>query len=139
VSSSASALCSTVQLRLVTADDSVPVPADLRYDPADPFAVTVCLRAHGSPEVEWVVAREVLAAGLRTPAGDGDLGVWPSTSDGDEVVCLSLSSPDGRALLYGPQDDVALFLTRTYAAVPPGRESSFLDIDGLVERLLGCG
>jgi hypothetical protein len=139
VSSSAPALCSTVQLRLVTADDSLPVPAELRYDPADPFAVTVCLRAQGSVEVDWVVAREVLATGLRTPAGDGDLGVWPSTSNGDEVVCLSLSSPDGEALLYGPQEDVALFLTRTYAAVPPGKESAFLDIDGLVERLLDCG
>ena len=136
MSRSASAVSSTVQLRLVTTGDLLPVPAELRYDPADPYAVTVCLRAEWSTEVEWVVARDLLATGLRAPAGDGDLGVWPSTSGGDDVVCLCLSSPDGEALLFGLHEDVAEFLTRTYGAVPPGMESQFLDIDALVDQLL---
>jgi hypothetical protein len=114
----------------------VPVTARLSYDPADPFAISVSMRTDGSPTVHWVVSRELLAAGLLAPAGDGDIGVWPSTSKGSEVVCVSLSSPDGQALLYGRHGDVAAFLERTFSEVPAGSESDLIDIDGLIEQLL---
>jgi hypothetical protein len=127
----------SVELHLVTSGSPVPVSADLSYDPADPFAVGVSLRTEGSPAVAWVVARDVLADGLTMPAGDGDIGVWPSTSRGSAVVCLSLSSPDGHALLFGAHADVSEFVERTYAEVPAGTESDLIDMDGLIDHLLG--
>lgn len=132
----ASFVSSSVELHLVTAGSPVPVTARLAYDPSDPFAVAVSMRTDGGPTVEWVVSRELLAAGLHAPAGDGDVGIWPSTNRGAEVVCVSLSSPDGQALLFGRHADVAEFLDRTFAEVPAGTEGDFLDLDALVEHLL---
>ena len=136
VSRPASFVSSSVELNLVTAGSPVPVTARLSYDPSDPFAVSVSMRTEGSPTVDWVVSRELLAAGLLTPSGDGDIGVWPSTSRSAEVVCISLSSPDGQALLYGQHADVAAFLDRTFVEVPAGAESELIDLDALVEHLL---
>jgi len=136
VSRPTSSVSSTVQLRLVIGGDLLPVCAELGYSRTDPFAVSVRMGVEGSDRVEWVVARDLLATGLRVPAGEGDVGVWPSRSGGTDVVCLALSSPDGQALLYGPHEAVALFLARTYAAVPPGHEAAYLDLDALVDRLL---
>src|SRR5438874_1808818 len=113
VSRSASFVSSSVELHLVTAGSPVPVTARLAYDPSDPFAVSVSMRTDGGPTVEWVVSRDLLVAGLDAPAGDGDVGVWPSTNRGAEVVCVSLSSPDGQALLFGKHTDIAEFLDRT--------------------------
>jgi hypothetical protein len=115
------------------------VSADLSYDPADPFAVSISLRTDGSPAVDWVVSRDVLADGLVAPAGDGDIGVWPSTSRGATVVCLSLSSPDGQALLFGAHADVCDFVERTFAEVAAGSEAELVDMDALVDYLLGRG
>jgi len=127
----------SVELQLVTSGAPVRVGADLVYDPADPFAVRVCLRTDGSPAVQWVVSRDLLADGLSTPAGDGDVGVWPSVAGGAPVVCLSLSSPDGQALLFGAHGEVSEFVQRTFDEVPSGHESELLDLDALVDHLLG--
>ncbi len=137
VSRPASTVSRSVELQLVTSGSPVPVCADLSYDPADPFAVAVSLRAEGSPAVDWVVARDLLADGLTAPAGEGDVGVWPSTSRGAAVVCLSLCSPDGQALLFGAHADVSEFLERTFAEVPAGGEAEMIDMDALVDHLLG--
>jgi hypothetical protein len=132
----ASFVSSSVELHLVTAGSPVPVSARLAYDPSDPYAVSVSMRTDSGPTVDWVVSRDLLAAGLSAPAGDGDIGVWPSTSQGADVVCVSLTSPDGQALLFGSRTDVAQFLDRTFAEVPAGTESDLLDLDALVEHLL---
>ena len=132
----ASFVSSSVELHLVTAGNPVPVTARLAYDPSDPFAVGVSMRTDGGPTVQWVMSRDLLAAGLEAPAGDGDVGVWPSTNRGADVVCVSLSSPDGQALLFGRRADIGEFLDRTFAEVPAGTESDFIDLDALVEHLL---
>jgi len=137
VSRPASTVSCSVELHLVTSGSPVPVSADLSYDPTDPFAVIVSLRTDGSPAVDWVVARDLLADGLTAPTGDGDIGVWPSTSHGAPVVCLSLSSPDGQALLFGAHADVSEFVRRTFAEVPAGTEADLLDMDALIDQLLG--
>ena len=130
----ASTVSSSVELHLVTSGSPVPVSAVLSYDPADPFAVNVSLRTDGGPAVDWVVARD-----LPVPTGDGDIGVWPSTSHGTSVVCLSLCSPDGQALLFGAHADVSEFVHRTFAEVPAGTEADLIDLDALIDQLLGRG
>jgi hypothetical protein len=126
----------SVQLRLVVADaDAVPLPVSLRYSAADPYAVRAVFSGDGV-EVEWVFARDLLRTGLSTPIGDGDVHVWPSWGTGRELVMISLTSPDGQAVLEAGAEDVRTFLDRTAVVVPDGEESLYLDLDAAVARLL---
>jgi hypothetical protein len=125
-----------VQLRLVVADaDAVPLPVNLRYSAADPYAVRAVFSGDGM-EVEWVFARELLRTGLTCPVGDGDVHVWPSWGTGRELLMISLSSPDGQAVLEAGAEDVRNFLDRTTVVVPDGEESSYLDMDAALAKLL---
>lgn len=126
-------------LRPVAPDPSLRhVPASLRYDPSDPYAVHIVFHGTGDDAVTWTFARSVLATGLDEPAGIGDVRVWPwSTARGD-FVALSLSSPDGSALFEVHRGVLVRFLARTYAVVPRGRETDRLrlDLDAALVRLL---
>ena len=125
-----------VQLRLVVADaDAVPLPVTLRYSATDPYAVRAVFSGDGM-EVEWVFARDLLRAGLSTPTGDGDVHVWPSWGTGKELLMISLTSPDGQAVLEASAEDVRRFLDRTTLVVQDGDESQHLDLDAALARLL---
>lgn len=129
-----------LQLRLVIAG-SVPLPvrAGLHYDVLDPYAVLVSFHtgpAGDGDVVEWTFARSLLSDGVTAPAGRGDVQVWPSTSGGLHVVCLSLSSPSGKALFEVPLPELMEFLGQTYAAVPAGCESEHVDVDAEMALLL---
>jgi Streptomyces sporulation and cell division protein, SsgA len=129
-----------LQLRLVVPGAaSLPVRAGMRYDLTDPYAVSVSFHTGGGAEsdsVQWTFARSLLTEGVTAPVGDGDVQVWPSTSAGSAVVCLSLSSPSGKALFEVPLDELAQFLGQTYAAVPTGCESEHVDVDAELALLL---
>ncbi len=131
---------SALHLRLVVPGAaSLPVLADLDYDTSDPYAVKVSFHtgsASSGDVVQWTFARQLLTDGMAVPAGEGDVQVWPSSTAGSSVVCLSLSSPSGRALFEVPLTDLAEFLGRTYAAVPTGSEADFVDVDAELALLL---
>jgi hypothetical protein len=133
---------SEFQLRLVVpGSSSLPVRAGLAYDAVDPYAVTVAFHTGvggNSDIVQWTFARQLLTDGVRAPVGQGDVQVWPSATDGDSVVCLSLSSPSGKALFEIPVSELVEFLTMTYAAVPTGCESEHVDVDAELAVLLGA-
>ncbi|MFC7571995.1 SsgA family sporulation/cell division regulator [Klenkia terrae] len=95
--------CSTrTTLQLVGPTSWTEVSAALRYDSGDPFAVRI--RFGGRAEavdgddagsgVEWLVARDLLHAGLSRPSGDGDIRLWPARTPGD-VLFLELRAPPG--------------------------------------------
>lgn len=115
-----------------------PVPASFRYDPADPYAVQVCLRTEPEP-VSWSFARELLLTGLDQPAGIGDVRVWPSPwlTARAEAMVLWFSSPEGRARFEVRRKVIVKFLRRCYALVPRGQEARCQDVDTAVARLLG--
>lgn len=122
-----------VQLRLVIPEgQSLPIPVSLRYSAADPYAVRALFRGDGL-EVEWVFARDLLLRGLTVPAGEGDVRVWPAS--GSQVM-VSLSSPDGRAVLEVDPADVRSFLACTTSVVALGQESHHVDLDSALEALL---
>jgi hypothetical protein len=113
----------------------------MRYDVTDPYAVQVAFHTGNGTDgevVEWTFARQLLTDGVRAPVGQGDVQVWPSATDDDSVVCLSLSSPSGKALFEIPVSELVEFLTMTYAAVPTGSESEHVDVDGELAVLLGA-
>ena len=56
----------------------VPLMASLSYSCADPFEVRMAFHVGTDDPVEWVLARELLAAALRGSEGIGDVRAWPS-------------------------------------------------------------
>jgi hypothetical protein len=98
----------------------------------------------GEP-VEWTLARDLLAAALAAPQGIGDVRAWPSAAPGSpaaggaaagDALHIAMSSPFGRAQFRAPAGAIAAFLQRTYAIVPDGHESAFIDIDAELTELL---
>jgi len=132
---------SELALQLVVPDGSaLPVVASLQYETTDPYAVHVMFHTGGPGEdsrVVWTFARQLIVDGLDVPAGMGDVRVWPSSADGGASIALSLCSPSGEALFQVPRDALADFLCRTYAEVPIGAESRYIDLDAEVAQLLG--
>ena len=54
-----------LHLRLVvSSESSLPVPASLKYESADPYAVHATFHTGAQESVDWVFARELLSEGL---------------------------------------------------------------------------
>ena len=115
---------------------STPLEAELQYDPRDPYAVTTVFMT-GRSQVRWTFGRDLLAAGLYEPSGDGDVHVWPCLdADGHAVVIVELCSPDGEALVQARTGDLSAFVERMTKAVQPGTESDYLDLDAAITAIL---
>ena len=128
---------SELGLRLVVPDGApLPVTANVSYDTADPYAVTVTFHTGAAEPVRWTFARQLLTDGVEAPVGDGDVRAWPGHTDGVPVVSIALSSPSGRALFEAPLSGVVEFLSRSYLAVPTGCESDFVNLDAELTSLL---
>jgi hypothetical protein len=111
----------------------VQLPARWAYDPADPWAIrlSVCHRGRWR---DWLLARDLLAAGLLTATGDGDVRVEPYPGDG---LLVTLDSPSGHAVLRLDARHAERALCGSYALVPDGTEGEQIDWDtGLIELLL---
>ena len=62
--------------------------------------------------MEWILARDLLAAALHSREGIGDVQAWPSAAA------------------------VEAFLAQTYQVVPDGTESDYMDFDAELTELL---
>jgi hypothetical protein len=130
----------SLELRLVVPGNaSLPVMAELAYDQRDPYAIRIAFHTGGTDIVEWTFARSLLTDGVTHPVGEGDVQVWPSHAGGKPIVCLSLSSPSGRALFEAPLAQLVEFLTKTYAVVPTGNEGDHVDVEAELALLLWSG
>jgi hypothetical protein len=128
-----------VALGLIGPDEPAPLVAELRYDPADPYAVSMAF-LKDDDEVVWVFARALLLRGVYEPAGVGDVQVFPSVDpEGRAVVALSLRAPTGAALIEGPSRDFLDFLAQTTRAVWPGteRDHHVVSDDAIASILVG--
>lgn len=126
-----------VDLRLVVPERAaVPLVADLAYTADDPYAIRISFHVADDEPVEWIFARELFTVGIVRRVGDGDVSVWPDRNGGDRTLGLRLSSPFGQATFEIPLTPVADFLHRTYAIVPAGRESDFVDLEAEIDEML---
>ncbi|QJS99652.1 SsgA family sporulation/cell division regulator [Streptomyces asoensis] len=127
-----------VRARLITAEDQeLPVPATLRYDSTDPFAVHVDFPPEVSlagEAVTWTFGRALLEQGVSGPAGSGDVHIWPC---GPVRTVVEFHSPLGLALLQFDTAALRRFLLRSYAVVAAGREDVGAAVDRGLEALLG--
>jgi hypothetical protein len=123
------------------------VPALLCYDESDPFAVRITFGDVGDGSgvvdledggIAWLLSRELLRTGLDSPAGDGDVRLWPAHAATD-VLFLHLRAPSGEALFELSRATVAAFLRHTETLVPAGTESALLALDDELQALLSNG
>ncbi len=114
----------------------VPLTASLYYRGDDPYAIRMAFHVGTDDPVEWIFARDLLAAGMHEPTGDGDVRVWPGADTDRRVLNISLSSPFGQAHFEAPLPAMSQFLLRTFEVIPVGREGDFTDIDGELNELL---
>ena len=114
----------------------VPLTASLYYRGDDPYAIRMAFHVSMDDPVEWIFARDLLAAGMHEPTGDGDVRVWPGAETERRVLNISLSSPFGQAHFEAPLPAMSQFLLRTFELIPVGREGDFTDIDGELIELL---
>jgi hypothetical protein len=127
---------------LVDDEPPVPLPAELRYDRSDPFAVRLSIGTCSPRPVDWVFARSLLEEGTTRPAGIGDVLVTPRPRGhrpSVPLVRLVVRSPAGQAVLDLAASAVTAFLERTHVLVPPGAEGPHVDLDRAVAELLAAG
>jgi Streptomyces sporulation and cell division protein, SsgA len=150
--SSSTTISAELGLKLVVPQQTiVPLVASMFYSGSDPYAVRMAFHVGTDEPVEWIFARDLLAAGIESRQGEGDVHVWPSpgscaeTSDldltgapepGEKVLNIELSSPFGQAHFEAPAQAMSAFLRRTYQIVPAGQESSYIDIEAELNDLL---
>jgi len=151
--SSSTTISAELGLRLVVPQQTiVPLVASLYYSGRDPYAVRMAFHVGTDEPVEWIFARDLLSAGIESRQGEGDVQVWPSAqscaeTDGLDVsgaagtegtvLNIELSSPFGQAHFEAPIKEISDFLKRTYAIVPGGDETDFVDVEAELAELLG--
>jgi hypothetical protein len=122
---------------LIQLDDRpVPVDADLNYNAQQPHSVRLTLALAGSDPVTWLIGRGLLADGLTTRTGDGDIRLMPLSED---AALLELRSTEMQAWFRIPTREIAEFLADTYEVVPRNRESEWLDLDSALIKLIAEG
>jgi hypothetical protein len=137
---SSSTISTELGLRLVVPRQTiVPLVASLYYSKEDPYAIRIAFHVGLDEPVEWIFARELLSSGIEGREGLGDVVVWPSASAADvpgDVLNIELSSPFGQAHFEAPIKEISDFLQRTYAIVPAGEETDFVDVESELAELL---
>jgi hypothetical protein len=126
----------------------VPLTAGLSYSCADPYAIRMAFEVGTDEPVEWILARDLLAAGLKGSEGLGDVRAWPSAAScdpdvvaisaaaGNAILNIAMSSPFGQAQFEVSAKAIEDFLQRTYQLVATGQESSYLNFDDELTDLL---
>ena len=129
-------ICSPAVFELVSPDSApVPVKVELTYDSRDPYAVQASFRT-GSGYGGRLGVRP------RPPRrwSDGVVGHGTSACSRCPLdptrIELELNSPSGHALFTTCAQTLGEFLDRTYEAVPPSTEYSWLDFDHALSELL---
>jgi hypothetical protein len=125
---------------------TVPLTADLYYNCADPYAVTMSLDAGTDEPIDWTFARDLLAGALHGIEGTGDVRAWPGAAPvaaetgagaAGQTLNIALGPPDGYAVFETGAAGIEAFLERAYDMVPAGQESACLDLDAWLIEVLG--
>ncbi|WP_406456649.1 SsgA family sporulation/cell division regulator [Streptomyces sp. NBC_01622] len=100
---------------VVADDEGAIIATELVYRPDDCLAARLVLLGPDGIEVRWTFAWDLLARGLMSPAGDGDITVRPARGpiDGIEVSLVSPST----ARVWLPGDGVAEFVRKVRGRV----------------------
>lgn len=113
----------TVAKLLDSQGDFHPVPVQMHYNSADPYAVRFEFFAGPQNNIVWTFSRELIRDGLSHPSGENDVKVQP-TENGIEII---LDSPSGRARIFFDVQELKDFLEHSESLCPPGREHEIVE------------
>jgi hypothetical protein len=164
MNSSRTEVSAELEIGLVSPENViVPLMAGLAYTSEDPYAVRMAFDVGTDKPVEWILARDLLAAALQGPEGIGDVRAWPSAASCDQdtrivpaeagtaeastaeagtvgarhgILNIEMSSPFGQAQFEISAPAIGTFLDRTYLVVPAGQEPGYLDFEAELTELL---
>lgn len=112
------------------------IKTEFRYDPAHPFTVTMAFPNEHEVDgdvVTWSFGRDLLDAGIKDWAGQGDVRIWPTDTS---TVHIKIQSPEGEALFEFDKKVLREFVRAIYKQVPRNKETRHLDVDAEIQRLL---
>jgi len=133
-----SQITTPLTLTITTGGGEAELGGELRYDPNDPFAVSLAIGVECGEPVVWTFARDLLASGVTAPSGEGDITIEPDRSeDREERVLRFTLATDCLATMLASTDRIVEFLVETYALVPTGTELDRVDLDAEIAALLG--
>jgi hypothetical protein len=110
--------------------------AELRYDPMDPFAVTLAIGVDYGQPILWVFGRDLLVDGVSEASGEGDITIEPADDEAGHEIRITLAT-DCLATMIASRDAVVEFLIDSFTAVPSGSELDRIDLDAELAALLG--
>lgn len=120
---------------VVAGGPPLPVTSQFGFRKDDPYAVELRFLVDGDQWITWTFARALLEEGVRQPAGEGDVQIWPALREGERCIYLHTRSPHGAATFLITLNTAVEFLLSTYALVPSGTESDHLDLDAEIAGL----
>src|SRR5437764_2109809 len=80
-----------LSLTVSTGTAEAELDAELRYDPADPFAVTLAIGTEFGEPVIWTFARDLLASGVTAVTGEGDISIEPDMGE-ERLLRIALAT-----------------------------------------------
>ena len=119
-------------VRLFDSRGAWDIPVDLHWFPDDPYAI--CMEFVGR-DIDWQFSRELLANGLRGPAGDGDVRIRPLDSHLIEVTLLPCVPGQSSATLLAPRADLEDFLSAVWTQLP-AEATVHADLDRWLREVL---
>lgn len=111
------------------------LPVALAYSKEDPWAVWFVLGGGRYERKAWAVSRDVVAAGVAYPSGDGDVRI---RREGFRVL-VRFESPEGRIELAFHRSRLRRFVRSTFRVVGQGREDVGSAVDAAVAEMLAGG
>ncbi|MFD9358050.1 SsgA family sporulation/cell division regulator [Streptomyces sp. NPDC060031] len=116
----------------------MPLLARFSYDGEDPYVVQAAFLDGPTVLAHWHFDRQMLAEGLHSPVGEGDVTFSPHRAAGADELRIALRGPaaetQGDTVLFVEARALTGFLEQTYAITGAGEE--FLDVDKLLDEFL---
>ncbi|MFD9728133.1 SsgA family sporulation/cell division regulator [Streptomyces sp. NPDC059072] len=132
-------LTRTIQIHQLRTRLRFPLRATFRWRPDAPLEAEVTFHpGAGRSDVVWVMGRDLLARGVRTLTGEGDVRIRPLAGPGRKGQVLLRLGTGSPALFTVDRAELSSWVESTWAVVPAGAEADSLDwdfFDGLLADL----
>jgi hypothetical protein len=122
---------------LVDEGPSEELAAEFQYDPADPYAVRLVVGARADEAATtYLFGRELLVLGAVEATGDGDVHIFPGSTEHGDAVLLEVTTEDDEVVLAARAWEIATFLDKSFELVGVGQEADHCDLDSLIAAVL---
>lgn len=118
---------------------AAPVAIRWTYRADDPYAVTLGIRTPRRRWVTWLMARDLLVAGLVGPTGVGQVRLCPFQAAALDRVRVELGAPHRALVVEVDWRLLEQFVLASTDLVPLGAEHTRIDLDAEIEQLTTSG